>query len=86
MGLKLLLGCAANWDKVPVKVFDTMHWRPDAVKAWAPSMISGIGGASGVFTVLETPDSCSLGLVCYTAVSSLPLYFFVAARTSRPTN
>jgi hypothetical protein len=70
-------------------MFESLQTGPEPAKAWLIRfyLFYCVLGASGALIGFwKYGTSRPLGLVCYAAVSVLAAYFFVAARTTRPTS
>lgn len=76
-------------DATMAEMFESLHPRPELAKDWiiAAYLFYFVIGASGVLIAFwKYGTSHSLVLVCWTTMSVLALYFFVAARITRPTS
>jgi drug/metabolite transporter (DMT)-like permease len=70
-------------------MFESLEPRPELAKDWiiAAYLSNFVIGTSGVLIAFwKYGTSHPLVLVCWTAMSLLALYFFVAARITRPTS
>ena len=83
----LCLSC--EFSGIITAMFETLQSpRPEPVKDWFSAYYLAyclLGASCVLISFWKHGTSHPVGLVCYAAVSLLALYFFVAARTSRPT-